>query len=116
MFFDSIVRVRAGQRTDRGNPDSTVPDWSPDAVSRVTVTDVNVQPNTQDEATDPTRNAVVTGWRVQSAPGTAPDVTALDRIEWRGLLLEVEGEVAQWSDPTDGSPHHIEFTMKRATG
>ncbi|MEU2789016.1 hypothetical protein [Streptomyces sp. NPDC007100] len=114
MFFDDFVRVRAGVKTDRGG--NQVPDWSAGAVSRLTVTDVNVQPNTQVETADPTRTVVVTGWRVQSAPGTAPDVRAVDRIEWRGLLLEVEGEVAEWSDPTDGSPHHIEFTMQRATG
>lgn len=122
MFFDDFVRVRAGVKTDRGG--NQVPDWSPGAVSRLTVTDVNVQPNTQAEVSDsslsgtadPARRAVVTGWRVQSAPGTAPDVRAVDRIEWRGLVLEVEGEVAEWSDPTDGSVHHIEFTMQRATG
>lgn len=122
MFFDEFVRVRAGVKTDRGG--NQIADWSPDKVTRLAVTDVNVQPNTQDEITDsslsgtadPARRAVVTGWRVQSAPGTAPDVRAVDRIEWRDLLLEVEGEVAEWSDPTDGSPHHIEFTMQRATG
>lgn len=112
MFFDEIVRVRAGTKTDRGG--NTVEDWS--AASRLTVTDVNVQPNTQNETTDPTRTAVVTEWRVQSAPGTAPDITAVDRIEWDGMTCEVEGEVAHWSDPTDGTVHHIEFTMKRATG
>jgi len=114
MFFDTIVRVRAGTRTDRGG--NTVPDWSPGAVTRATVTGVNVQPNTQNESTEPGRTAVVTGWRVQSAPGTAPDVTAVDRIEWGAMICEVQGEVAQWSDPLDGSPHHIEFTMTRATG
>lgn len=114
MFFDTIVRVRAGTRTDRGG--NTVPDWSPGAVSRTTVADVNVQPSTQTESTEPGRNAVVTGWRVQSAPGTAPDITAADRIEWRGMTLQVDGEVAEWSDPLDGSPHHIELTMTRATG
>jgi hypothetical protein len=114
MFFDTIVRVRAGTRTDRGG--NTVKDWSPGAVTRLTVDEVNVQPNTQTEATDPGRTAVVTGWRVQSAPGTSPDVTAADRIEWRGMTCEVQGEVAQWPDPLDGSVHHVEFTMTRATG
>ncbi|MEV5770085.1 hypothetical protein AB0L49_02275 [Streptomyces antimycoticus] len=114
FFFDSVVRVRAGTKTDRGG--NTSPDWSPGAVDRLTVSELNIQPASQTESTDPTRTAVVTGWRVQSAPGTAPDIRAVDRIEWRGMTLEPDGEVAEWSDPLDGSTHHIEFVMKRATG
>lgn len=114
FFFDSVVRVRAGTKTDRGG--NTVPDWSPGAVTRATIDQLNIQPASQTESTDPTRTAVVTGWRVQSAPGTAPDIRAVDRIEWNGMTLEVDGEVAEWPDPLDGTPHHIEFTMKRSTG
>ncbi|WP_330339412.1 hypothetical protein [Streptomyces sp. NBC_00557] len=114
FFFDSLVRVRAGTRTDRGgNP---VPDWSAGAVDRLTVDQLNIQPASQTENQDATRTAVVTGWRVQSAEGTRPDITAADRLEWRGMTLEVQGEVAEWSDPITGKPHHIEFTMTRATG
>ncbi|QCX81051.1 hypothetical protein C9F11_37340 [Streptomyces sp. YIM 121038] len=121
FFFDSLVRVRAGTRTDRGG--NTVPDWSADKVVRVPVGQLNIQPSSQAEgsstssgAADPTRTAVVTGWRVQSAEGTRPDITAADRLEWRGMVLEVEGEVAEWSDPLTGAVHHVEFTMTRATG
>lgn len=114
FFFDSVVRVRAGTRVDRGG--NTVPDWSPGAVNRLTVTGLNVQPDTQIETVDEQRNAVVTGWRVQSEPGTAPDVRAVDRVEWDGMLLEVDGEVACWTDPLDGTVHHVEFRMRRATG
>lgn len=114
FFFDSVVRVRAGTKTDRGG--NTVLDWSPSAVSRATVGGLNIQPASQMESTDPTRTAVVTGWRVQSEPGTAPDIRAADRLEWRGLTLEVDGEVGEWPDPLTGQPHHIEFTMKRSTG
>jgi hypothetical protein len=121
FFFDSLVRVRAGTRTDRGG--NTVPDWSASAVNRLTIGQLNIQPVSQAEGTstssgaaDPTRDAVTTGWRVQSEEGTRPDITALDRIEWRGMALEVQGEVAEWPDPITGSVHHIEFTMVRATG
>ncbi|MDX2694953.1 hypothetical protein [Streptomyces ipomoeae] len=115
MFFhDSVVRVRAGTRTSRGG--DTVKDWSAGAVSRLAVGQLNIQPASQSEQTDATRTAVITGWRVQSEPGTAPDITAADRIEWRGMVLEVKGEVAEWPDPLTGAVHHIEFTMDRATG
>lgn len=115
MFFDQqIVRVRAGTRQDRSG--NTVPDWSESAVDRLQIDDVSVQPQTQTETTDPTRTAVVTGWHAQSQPGTDPDITAADRIEWNGRVLEVQGEIARWSDPLDGTPHHAEWDMTRATG
>ncbi|MFF7259471.1 hypothetical protein ACFZCL_04145 [Streptomyces sp. NPDC008159] len=114
FFFDSVVRVRAGTRVDRGG--NTVEDWSDGAVSRLSIGQLNIQPASQTETQDATRNAVVTGWRVQSEEGTAPDITARDRIEWDGMVLTVQGEVAKWPDPVSGSPHHTEFTMVRATG
>lgn len=114
MFNQSLVRVRAGERTDRGG--NTVKDWSPGAVSRLTVDQVNIQPSIQQETVDEQRNAVVTGWHVQSAEGTAPDVRSDDRIEWDGMTLEVDGEVARWPELFTDTVHHVEFEMKRATG
>jgi hypothetical protein len=114
FFFDSIVRVRAGERTDRGG--NKVPDWSPGAVAELPVERLNIQPATQDELSEAARNAVKTGWRVQSEEGTRPDITATDRIEWRGLTYEVDGDVAEWPDPLENRVHHIELTMVRATG
>ncbi|MFE7899175.1 hypothetical protein ACFU3E_16930 [Streptomyces sp. NPDC057424] len=114
MFNQSAVRVRASTKTDRGG--NTVPDWSPGAVNRLTVTDLNIQPNTQAETDDEQRNAVVTGYRVQSAEGTSPDIKATDRIDWRGQIYEVDGEVAAWPELSTDAVHHIEFVMVRATG
>ena len=112
MFDQSVTRVRAGTKTDRGG--NTVPDW--DNPSRVAISGLSVQPSVQNEATDPTRTVVVTGWHVLSEPGTAPDVTAADRIEFNGLTCEVDGEVAAWPDPLGPGVHHVEWAMKRATG
>jgi hypothetical protein len=114
MFNQSLVRVRAGERTDRGG--NTVKDWSPGAVSRLAVDQVNIQPSIQQETVDEQRNAVVTGWHVQSAEGADPDIRADDRIEWDGMTLEVDGEVARWPELFTDAVHHIEFEMKRATG
>ncbi|MFI1928351.1 hypothetical protein [Streptomyces sp. NPDC020377] len=114
MFNQSLVRVRAGERTDRGG--NTVKDWSPGAVSRLAVDQVNIQPSIQQEDVDEQRNAVVTGWHVQSAEGTNPDIRYDDRIEWDGMTLEVDGEVARWPELFTDAVHHIEFEMKRATG
>ncbi|MEW2578346.1 hypothetical protein [Streptomyces syringium] len=112
VFHQSLVRVRAGTKTDRGG--NTVPDWS--ETDRVTISRVSVQPNLQTEATDPTRTVAVTGWRVLSEPGTDADIRAEDRIEWNGMTLEVQGEVARWAEFQHGGTHHIEFVMTRVTG
>lgn len=114
MFDQSVTRVRAGTTTDRGG--NTVPDWSDAAVSRLAISGLSVQPSVQSEATDATRTAVVTGWHVLSQPGTAPDVLSSDRIVFGDLTCEVDGEVAAWPDPLGPGVHHIEFSLKRATG
>ena len=114
MFNQTAVRVRAGTTTDRGG--NTVPDWSPEAVDRLNVAGLNIQPNRQSEEADETRDAVITGYRVQSEEGTAPDIRATDRIEWGGETFEVRGEVARWPHLFTDTTHHIEFTMQRATG
>ncbi|KMS71758.1 hypothetical protein ACH49_24340 [Streptomyces leeuwenhoekii] len=112
MFNQSLVRLRAGTKTDRGG--NEVKDWStPD---RLLVTGLNIQPSIQRETTDEQRNATVTGWHVQSAEGTNPDIRFDDRIVWDGMTLEVDGEVARWPEPFSDRVHHIEFEMKRATG
>jgi hypothetical protein len=114
VFYQTIVRLRAGTRTDRGG--NTVPDWAENRVSRLSVSQVSVQPTTQAEANDVTRSRAVTGWQVISAPGVDADIQARDRIEWGGMTLEVIGEVGRYADFGDGSTHHIEFVMQRATG
>ncbi|MGW4603729.1 hypothetical protein ACWENS_10710 [Streptomyces sp. NPDC004532] len=116
MFNQTAVRVRAGEKTDRGG--NTVPDWSqPD---RLAVTGLNIQPNAPanvaSETVDEQRDSVITGYRVQSTEGTSPDIKATDRIEWNGQTFEVDGEVAVWPDLFTDTPHHIEFSMVRATG
>jgi hypothetical protein len=116
MFNQSAVRVRAGRKSDRGNPGNSLPDWSPSAVNRITVGQLNIQPSIQQESVDERRDAVVTGWHIQSEEGTNPDITAVDRIEWDGMTLEVDGEVARWPELFADEVHHIEFEVKRVTG
>ncbi|MCX4676699.1 hypothetical protein OG413_15550 [Streptomyces sp. NBC_01433] len=116
MWFDqAAVRVRAGRKPDRGNPGG-VPDWSPSAVGLADLPPLNIQPRVQDEGTEADRSPVITGWRIQADHGVDLDVTAQDRIEWDGLLLEVDGEIARWPDPVEGGLDHVEFNVVRVTG
>ncbi len=114
MFFQSMVRVRAGTRTDRGG--NTVSDWTPTGVSRLELTGLSVQPTLQTERTDATRTSVLEGWQVFTAPGQDADVRSGDRMEYGGLLCEVIGEVGRWYDPITGSVHHVAWQMRRSTG
>lgn len=117
MWFDqAAVRVRAGRKSDRGNPDGTVLDWSSNAVDRADLPPLNIQPSIQSETTEAGRTPVLTGWRVQADHGVDLDVTAADRIEWDGLLYEVDGEIARWPDPVGEDLDHVEFNIKRVTG
>jgi hypothetical protein len=114
IFQQSLVRVRAGTRTDRGG--NTVPDWSAGAVDRLTIDRLSVQPVTQNELAGADRTSVITGWRALSEPGTDADVRSGDRVEYDGLLCEVKGEVGRWRDPLAGGVHHIDFQFRRSTG
>jgi hypothetical protein len=51
------------------------------------------------------RRQVTTGYRIY-IPGEAP-VTSRDRIVWKSLVLELDGDPEFWEDP-DGSVHHTE--------
>lgn len=112
MWHEQVTVLRPGITTDRGG--NEVKDWS--NPTRTDVDQLSIQPETQTEAGDATRLVVTGRWQVISAPGTAPDVRASDRIEWNGQTFEVDGDVAPWPGPDPGSTHHVEFILSRATG
>jgi hypothetical protein len=113
IFVDTLVRLRAQTRTNRGGDE--VPDWS-QSPDRLTITRVSVQPNTQGEAATVESNVRTERWRVLSEPGTAPDVHAQDRVEFHGQTFDVDGDVAMWPDPFSGYTHHVEFAIRRDEG
>lgn len=115
MFDQSLVRLRAPLRRNRGG--ELVPDWSSDLVERVTITGVSVQPSSTDETSTAQFTSRSIRHRVFSLPGTAPDVTAIDRIEFDGDTYEVEGDVNAWPDPFGAVVlHHVEFVIRRDIG
>lgn len=113
IFNQTLVRLRAATRVNRGG--DVVPDWSVEPTA-LTIGQVSVQPSSQLENTTEASDVRTERWRVLSAPGTAPDVRALDRVLYDGHTFEVEGDVAVWPDPTYGGTHHVEFGMRRDTG
>jgi hypothetical protein len=107
IFRQSVVRVRAGEKESRAG--DKVADWSDDAVDRLPVHQLSVQPSTQREEEDGQSDLRITGYRILSEPGTTPDINGLDRIEYRGATFVVNGEVAYWPDPH--GKDHIELLM-----
>lgn len=112
-YTQSVVRVRAGEREDRGG--GTVPDWSPGAVTETLIEHLSVQPNVQREEFTDAGNRRETGYRILSQPGTTPDIQATDRVRYRGDMYQVVGEVAYWPSPVPDDDH-IELVIVRYEG
>lgn len=105
---DRVVRVRAALVAS-ARYDTQRRDWA--GADRLTITGVAVQPVSSTEATLD-REYAATHLRVYAPAGA--DVCASDRIEWRSVTYEVDGEPGRWLD--DATDHHVEFAMKRMTG
>lgn len=104
---DKVNIVRAPLTTDaHGNQ---VRDW-PSATRQFDVA-ADVQPATTTEQTDG-RQTTLTRWRV-FLPASM-DVLVTDRLEWRGLIFEVDGEPERWY--RRGAAHHVELLARRIEG
>lgn len=108
-YDDRVTVLRAGPPTEDefGN---AVPGW---AAARRTQLPAVVNPMAW-SATEDTRqrDTTMTRWRVFLPPNS--DVTYLDRVEWDGITLEVDGEVERWR--RRGREHHVELIVKRVQG
>ncbi|MDP5182175.1 hypothetical protein QOZ88_05960 [Blastococcus sp. BMG 814] len=112
MFHQQVTRLRGVSVTDRY--ENTTLDWSNPA--RLIVNGVSVQPRARTETTTDGRTVLVSGWWLCTAPGVDVDLTAADRVEHDGLVLEVDGDVARWPDPDGDGVHHVEAALRRVTG
>jgi hypothetical protein len=74
-------------------------DYGPDAACRVMWG--HLQPLGSTEPAEPGRRLVVTRWRMF----TIEPVTASERIEWRGRVLDIEGEPDRF-EPRFGLVHY----------
>jgi hypothetical protein len=111
LFLQSVTIVRPGVIVDRYNNEK--PDWGSGA-TRTPVAGVNVQPAaTPAQSTEYTqdRQTTVTGWRLYTPRGMDLDLRETDRVEFDGMVLEVDGKVGRWPAP-GGGVHHIEAELK----
>ena len=80
-----------------------------------TSTDIDgcsVQPRTSTEATDG-RDTIITG-KIAYVPAGA-DIAATDKIKFKGVTYEVDGDLGDWDDLA-AEPDHIEVLLRRVTG
>lgn len=110
IFGQAVDRLRPTTRTTRAGDE--VEDWA--NPTRTPIDRLSVQPNYQNEATDGDRDMRASGYRVLTEPGHVPDIEGTDRIEYRGKVHVVTGEVALWPDPH--GLDHVEFTMTEFKG
>lgn len=103
---DSITVARAGVTTDRyGN---TAEDWSNPATH--VVDGCILQPMSGEETLSLQGNRVISRWTLD-APADA-DITAADRILYRGEVYTVDGDVGVWDSPTR-QLDHLEAILQR---
>lgn len=93
MQTETVVRLRAGARTDRYSKQDVAADWAtPAELPLATV--APAAPTTSRESAEQGREAVVSGWTLYLEPGA--DVTERDRVRVRGLVYKVAGKPADW--------------------
>ena len=108
-YGHSIVRVRAPEVVDRYQ--NRKRDWA--AAVRTTLVGVNVQPAGSPPASDEDsvgRQTTVTGWRLYTPRGMDVDLLETDRVEYEGMVLEVDGKVGRWR--VGGKVHHVEVSLR----
>jgi hypothetical protein len=104
-----VTRVRPGTRELRG---STLPDWSPDKVTTLTIKGCSVQPASTSLSQDGRVLGISEGWTAYLPEGS--DVQAGDRIVFDGDTYEINGEPKKWTGPFTRS--HIQLNLIRWGG
>lgn len=107
MIENETVRILTGTAVaDPYSGESTRIDWTNPA--EFVQPRCSVQPVQGNELTF-NRDTVITRWQLWG-PADMP-VTAYDRIQHRGDVYEVDGDIMRWSAPLA----HVTFLMKKAT-
>lgn len=107
---DTVKRIRPGTTVLRG---STVPDWSQDKVSELTITGCSVQPSTTTLSQDGRVLGITDLWTCFFPPDT--DVAAGDKIVWNSKEYQLMGEPRIWTSPT-GMVASIQAQLERWSG
>ena len=104
---DTVIRIRPGTKESRG---SIIPDWT--QAQKKEVNGCSMQPASTSLSEDG-RVMAITDRYTLFAP-TSADIKAGDRIEFEGLIYEIDGEVR--IRPTAFNLDHKPINLKRFKG
>lgn len=105
---DTIIRIRPGEKIERG---SVIPDWS--NASELVIGSCHVQPASTSLTQDGRIEGLFEGLTLYT-PATA-DIKAGDHILYKGNEYAINGEVKDWPSPT-GRLAHLVINLVRWSG
>lgn len=111
LYGETVTLVRAPFKVDKYGNTTTERDWA--NATRTPYAGLMVQPDTSSEAAGD-RPSVITGWRLITPKGRDFPALATDRVEWEGLMLELDGEVGRFR--VGGRLHHVEARLRKVSG
>lgn len=88
----TIVVIRPGVKESRG---SSIPDWSPEKITKKTINGCSVQPASTSLSMDGRVLGISEGWTAYLPEGS--DVQAGDHIEFEGETYVINGEPKKWT-------------------
>jgi len=110
LAVDTVIVIRAPLAANRYG--GQLRDWT--TTTRTTVVGVSVQPAAATEDVRD-RELLVNAYTLFTSRGQDIDLEATDRVEWNGLVLQVDGDPNRWPAP-GGGVHHVEAALKLVTG
>ena len=108
---DSVTILRAQTSEDPYSGTQAL-DWSLPPAETV-VANCEVQPGASQEYLL-NRDYTLIAWTVFAPAGT--DVTALDRVRYRGVEYDVDGVPGKWDYIPGGRLNYVEIALKRRDG
>ena len=110
-YGETVTRQRAGVTVDPYSQEVTA-DWS--NPTSFDIAGCGFDPGGSGEALDLARNVVTTQPKVYAPAGS--DIVASDRLVVRGVVYEVDGDVAVWRSPFTGWEPGVVVPLKRSEG
>lgn len=109
MFNQTIVIVRAAALAEQSGSSAVQRDWA--NATRTTVAGVNLQPKRSVDSGDSSGVDASGQWELFSRwAGGKLDILATDRVEYDGMVFEVDGFPEHWPAP-GGGWHHTEVAL-----
>jgi hypothetical protein len=110
LAVETVTVIRAATVANRYG--GQVRDWT--NTTRTVVDGVSIQPTaTTEDVRD--RELLVNTYTLFTSRGQDIDLLATDRVQWGGLLLQVDGDPNRWPAP-GGGLHHVEATLRQVAG